>query len=254
MPKNGFSLVELAIVLVIIGLITGGILTGQDLIRASEMNSAVAEVNKIKVATNTFKLKYNKLPGDLNNATSYWPSATTANGNGSGQIDSALISGTFYESSLFPQHLSLAGLIPGSYPGTYNTTTWWTTANTPGTDIANTILVTLNPNVWSSTAALANQVVTCLNYNGASGASPVLGCQGAQGPTMYNLFAADARSIDAKIDDGSARTGKVLADSCHSKTPSKWGFDDGIIYQSADTTLEYDLTNTTSSCGMMFIH
>ena len=59
----GFTLVELSIVLVIIGLIVGGILTGKDLIRAAELRSVQSDKEKIVTAINTFELKYNCLPG-----------------------------------------------------------------------------------------------------------------------------------------------------------------------------------------------
>ena len=73
MKNQGFSLVELAIVLVIIGLITGGILTGQELIRASELNSVASDYNKVKTAINTFQLKYT-----LNRVISRMPPAIGA--------------------------------------------------------------------------------------------------------------------------------------------------------------------------------
>ena len=88
--KNGFTLLELSIVMVIIGLIIGGITVGQDLIRSAELNSVVTDINKYKTAINTFNLKYNAMPGDMSNATSYWgdqatgtnacPDAAIANG------------------------------------------------------------------------------------------------------------------------------------------------------------------------------
>ncbi|MGB1540395.1 MAG: prepilin-type N-terminal cleavage/methylation domain-containing protein, partial [Rickettsiales bacterium] len=66
--KAGFSLVELSIVLVILGLLTGGILGGQSLIRAAELRSVSKEYEKYQTAINIFKDKYFALPGDFNNA------------------------------------------------------------------------------------------------------------------------------------------------------------------------------------------
>ena len=60
MNKQGFTLLELSIVLVVIGLIVGGTVVGKDLIRASELNSIITQQNKIQIALNTFKLKYIK--------------------------------------------------------------------------------------------------------------------------------------------------------------------------------------------------
>lgn len=65
MARAGFTLVELAIVLVIIGLIVGGVLVGQDLIKAAEIRGTVSEIERYNAAANTFRNKFNGLPGDL---------------------------------------------------------------------------------------------------------------------------------------------------------------------------------------------
>ena len=62
--NKGFTLIELSIVLVIIGLIVGGVLVGQDLIKAAEIRATVSQVEGYNSAVNTFRLKYNGLPGD----------------------------------------------------------------------------------------------------------------------------------------------------------------------------------------------
>lgn len=67
--SNGFTLIELSIVLVIIGLIVGGVLVGQDLVKAAEIRAQVSQIDKIRVAVNTFLGKYEALPGDMNSAT-----------------------------------------------------------------------------------------------------------------------------------------------------------------------------------------
>jgi len=73
--KTAFSLVELSIVLVILGLLTGGVLTGQNLIRAAELRAVTTEFNAYQTAANTFKDKYFAIPGDMTNATDFWGSA-----------------------------------------------------------------------------------------------------------------------------------------------------------------------------------
>src|SRR3982751_930235 len=67
--EKGFTLIELSIVLVIIGLIVGGVLVGQDLIRAAEVRATISQIEKYNTAVNTFRGKYNALPGDLNAST-----------------------------------------------------------------------------------------------------------------------------------------------------------------------------------------
>lgn len=63
--EDGFTLVELSIVLVIIGLIVGGVLVGQDMIRAAEIRSTVAQIESYNTAANTFRDKYRNIPGDI---------------------------------------------------------------------------------------------------------------------------------------------------------------------------------------------
>ena len=63
--KHGFTLIELSIVLVIIGLVTGSVLVGRDLIRASEVRAQITQIEKYQTAVNTFKGKYGYLPGDI---------------------------------------------------------------------------------------------------------------------------------------------------------------------------------------------
>lgn len=70
--KHGFSLVELSIVLVILGLLTGGILAGQSLIRAAELRSVSTEQSRWVTAANSFRDKYFALPGDFRDATKFW--------------------------------------------------------------------------------------------------------------------------------------------------------------------------------------
>lgn len=63
--QRGFTLIELSIVLVIIGLIVGGVLVGQDLIRAAAVRGQISQIEKYKTAANTFLGKYGYLPGDI---------------------------------------------------------------------------------------------------------------------------------------------------------------------------------------------
>lgn len=66
--QKGFTLVELAIVLTIIGLLIGGILKGQQLMQNARVTATMAQVNAIEAATTTFRDTYNALPGDMANA------------------------------------------------------------------------------------------------------------------------------------------------------------------------------------------
>lgn len=64
-PRHGFTLVELSIALIIIGLVVGGIFVGRDLIKAATIRANLSQIERIKLATTTFKLRYQQLPGDM---------------------------------------------------------------------------------------------------------------------------------------------------------------------------------------------
>src|SRR5688572_2241904 len=74
--RAGFTLIELAIVLVVVGLVTGGIIMGKELIRQSELQSVISDIEHYERAINGFYAKYNYFPGDLPNAEDYWGSDT----------------------------------------------------------------------------------------------------------------------------------------------------------------------------------
>ena len=75
MSRSAFSLVELAIVLVILGLLTGGILSGQALIAAAEVRKAATQFTRYQAAVWTFRDKYFAMPGDMTNADKFWTAA-----------------------------------------------------------------------------------------------------------------------------------------------------------------------------------
>jgi prepilin-type N-terminal cleavage/methylation domain-containing protein len=110
--KSAFSLVELAIVLIIIGLLVAAIAVGQKLIENARTRSVISEINRIDVAIASFHLTYDNLPGDLNNATAYW--STSTNGDGDGDIEISNGS-SVNESNFVFEQLSDAALITGGY-------------------------------------------------------------------------------------------------------------------------------------------
>ena len=126
--EGGFTLVEIAIVLVIIGLLLGGVLKGQEMITQAKIKNVINDFNGVTVAVTSYQDRYRALPGDDQNATTRWTTQAPASGNGDGSVLGAYnandTSGTggapaaAAESNLFWQHLRIAGFVPGLTVGT----------------------------------------------------------------------------------------------------------------------------------------
>ena len=119
--QAGFTLVEIAIVLVIIGLLLGGILKGQEMITQAKIKNVVNDFNGITAAVNSYQDRYRALPGDDLNASTRWSGAFSGNGNG--QIGETTVAyntaaitpaSGMTETLLFWWHLRLAGLVGGT--------------------------------------------------------------------------------------------------------------------------------------------
>src|SRR5476651_1832312 len=83
--QTGFTLVEIAIVLVIIGLLLGGILKGQEMITQAKIKNVVNDFNGITAAMNSYQDRYRALPGDELNASARWTTGSVVSGGGNGQ-------------------------------------------------------------------------------------------------------------------------------------------------------------------------
>ncbi len=200
--EQGFTLVELAIVMVIIGLLIGGILKGQELIANAKISGTVSQLKGLDAAMNTFQDKYNALAGDMANVDTRLPNGLAAeSGNGDGDLDAvagaaaAANEGTFAFIQLSRSDLISGVNIPagpvvgGTVPSVKTGGVMWLGTSTPGgggTGIGNT----LN----------ANRIYASLN--GSTAAVAAAGATGAITPEA-------AAQIDRKMDDGVATTGST---------------------------------------------
>lgn len=134
--QKAFTLLEMAVVLMIIALMIGGVMVGQSMLRTSQVNGVMVVKDKLITATTQFKEKYDALPGDMMDAQSRWgvlhptpancynaaPSTgtQTCNGTGNGRIwplGDTETATTKYESFRAWQHLANAGLIDKKFTG-----------------------------------------------------------------------------------------------------------------------------------------
>lgn len=213
-PDHGFTLLELSIVLVIIGLIVGGILVGQDLIKASEVRSTVGQIEKYNSSVNAFRTKYGGIPGDLPAANALaFGLATRAGsagrGDGNGLVDST--GGTNssevfgQEVALFWNDLSQANLVDGQFTGLTNVdsaaplavTTAEISLTFPPARLARGNYITVGNNAG-------------INYYLILGLSSVTVTTGQYTATA-NLTPTEAYNMDNKLDDGQPNTGVVQA-------------------------------------------
>jgi prepilin-type N-terminal cleavage/methylation domain-containing protein len=227
--NQGFTLIELSVVLVIVGLLVAGILIGQDMIKAAELRATLAQIEKYNTAANTFKVKYGYLPGDIPDpyASQFGFVARgpdIGEGNGDGLIEGQISAGSPNnfgtavgggETGVFWRDLSSANLVDGSFSvaistGLASSITLTTTPNIsnylPNTKIGNgNYIYAYSGGHQKGGGAWATNGI---NYFGIS-AVTVLG-NGAP-KTDPALTVAQAYNIDKKIDDGYPQTGSVTA-------------------------------------------
>ena len=110
---SGFTLIEIAIVLVIIGLLLGGVLKGQELITGARVRNLISQQDGVKAAFFGFQDRFRALPGDYASASTNINGVTIA-GDGNGRIEGPNTGGT-YETLLAWNHLTAAGFLNGSY-------------------------------------------------------------------------------------------------------------------------------------------
>ena len=246
---QAFSLVELSIVLVILGLLVGGVLSGQSLIRASELRSVTVDYQKYQTSMGTFRDKYFALPGDMANASAFgWKDAAgtaiaTTSGNGDGQIVATGTAAT-NEISLMWVELANAGIVEGSYT---------LIANTTLTAPTNNPRAKMNNANWNVTYLGTVPITSTTYYEGNYGNALFFGSGTTAGVPNGVLKSEEAWNIDTKLDDGKPQTGLVTALESEGSATAGSGCGNAAAAATATTVTAYDLTNTSASaCSLVF--
>jgi prepilin-type N-terminal cleavage/methylation domain-containing protein len=205
--NQGFTLIEISTVLLVVSIIVAGILSTSSFIKAARLKSVIAEFQNFQTAANSFKQQYAYWPGDINNATSIWPSGSTANGNGNGLVDySTLVSNssTTIEPIIFWQHLSLAGILPNNYNATLNASNYAII----GTSIPASNYQSLDKLGLACWGVNGKYFYLAGLYSNSCGA----GCYiNSVVPATDAISPVDAYYIDQKIDDSYPSSGSVIS-------------------------------------------
>ncbi|NGZ96207.1 MAG: hypothetical protein CV089_08785 [Nitrospira sp. WS110] len=254
--RHGFTLVELSVVLVIIGLIVGGVLVGRDLIRAAELRSILTDKEKFVTAVYAFQTKYDAFPGDMANAQTYWGAAAnctsaqttvaTCNGDGDGFIERGYGSGTVgNETFLFWKHLANAELIAGNYTGVTDGTQDYSTTknNVPSGKIAGSLWYAQN---WGTISG------DPWAFNGDYGTGFEYGSPWPNEPPWRPIIGSgEMLAIDSKIDDGKPGTGLLMVTLAGTSCTAKAN---GVSTStpSDNLTAVYRTTATGNVCALRF--
>ncbi len=212
--NHGFTLIELSIVLIIIGLIVGGVLFGQDLIKASELRGTVAQKEKFDSAVNAFRGKYGGLPGDIADYESFDGQLTIAGltgedgfADGDNLIEGIGGAGTddvgfVGEIKLFWKHLTQANLISD---------------NTSGITTAAAATITGSGQRYLPAAKLGKGSYWYIGNTGGLNYYTLSGISTMATATSMNVVSTDVISpseafqLDKKLDDGIPSSGIVMS-------------------------------------------
>lgn len=251
--KYAFSLIELSIVLVILGLLAGGILAGQSLIRAAELRSYASDIRRYNSSYITFRDKYMAIPGDMRNATSFWgvlagtgsdstcqdtaaTGSATCNGSGDGIIDTSAV--MYDERFRFFQHLANAGLIEGSYTGkttgASGSFTLSVTSNVPqlkGNLTVTPVAIAATPGAVGSFSFSTMPIGNYLELRDSSG-------------SCCMMRPDEAWAMDSKLDDGLPAYGAVAGPQ------SSWTASPNCTSSDTPSTATYAIATNSKICRL----
>ncbi len=251
--EGGFTLVELAIVMVIIGLLIGGILKGQELIGNAQVTATIAQIKGLDAAITTFRDQYNALPGDMDNAGNRLPNCTASCANAttsSGSLGDGVIAD---DPGVYPTVITSEGAVAFSQLAAADLIT--------GVNVVPESASTVNVNdelpagKISGTGFFIGYAGTTSDITGILGTPSIRGGHyltlgngrtdvGNGGSGNQGLTASQAARIDLKLDDGRPNTGTIRAGGIGTSGGT------GSCLDAATNAGIYNEAQTTSDCAL----
>lgn len=241
MNKNnaGFTLLEMAIVLVIIGLAIGGIYVGTSMINTAKVQNVAKDYTAYLAAINAFEEKYGGLPGDLNNAEDIWAAATNGDSDLHIELDSGAGASANQEAFEFWLQLVEAELIVGEYTGISGPDGY---ADSIGDE--NCPEGPMEASYWGVRweGNLTSGVIYPEHFRIYVGNHFTFGGLDSDGwPEQALMRVGDVYALDTKFDDGKPALGSVMS--------TEWDDCTDAINRN-DTTADYLLTDETVKCNL----
>jgi len=249
---QGFTLVELSIVIIIIGLLIAGISAGTSLINQASINSVITDMQSYQTSYNNFIGRYNSIPGDFNNAFAYWGTTcadtnVNCNGNGNSLIEYGAAGAD--ETVKAWKHLALANMISGAGTAVLGAGSGGNL--TIGVDVPSSKLAGAGYNLSGATAniggatAVASPWQAPVNDNRTN--AVFIGKKTATaGIVNAALKPLDAFNVDQKIDDGVLNSAGTFTGAVTGYFRSVDGTD--VTAGDCATTNDYDGTVVAAAC------
>jgi len=190
--QSGFTLIEIAIVLVIIGLLLGGVMKGQELINSAKVKNLAADFKNVPLFIYGYQDKFRSLPGDDTNVGTHLGATATSATTPAGTLGNGLINGNWNsntvtdESIVFWQHIRLAGLSAGS-------------TTVPGS-------ITSDQDTYLPQNAVGGRV----GVESGSTTPPIANLKGSYIVCSSHILGKFAKQLDTTMDDGVSNTGSIM--------------------------------------------
>ena len=252
LKQKGFTLVEIAIVLVVIGLLLGGILKGQQLINSARVRNLADQNSGVQAAYYGFVDRFRNVPGDMEAAKACTAigkdvdpncgSTPTIGGNGNGQIDSIIEAGAVWS------QMSVAGFLNGTYTGNTSTAALYKTGVADGAVPSNAFqgpIMLAHMNDYIQGNATSSIVRLAFSFGGLIPV-PIL------------------RDLDQKVDDGIAGSGVMRSANEITSAGANADFNTVVAWTSdgtatndcidTSTTANWNVDSPNQSCNAVFLY